>query len=33
MDGILQDGAIDKLPVAELQAELEQFLQPVLRPF
>ena len=31
MSSILQDAAIDKLPVAELQAGLELFLQPVLR--
>jgi hypothetical protein len=31
MSGILQDKAIDRLPVAELQADLELFLQPVLR--
>ena len=31
MSSILQNGAIDKLPVAELQAELDLFLQPVLR--
>jgi hypothetical protein len=31
MGSILQDAAIDKLPVAELQADLDLFLQPVLR--
>ncbi len=31
MNSILQDEAIDKLPVVELQADLELFLQPVLR--
>jgi hypothetical protein len=31
MSSILQDAAIDKLPVVELQAGLELFLQPVLR--
>jgi hypothetical protein len=31
MTSILQDEAIDKLPVAELQADLALFLQPVLR--
>jgi len=31
MGSILQNEAIDKLPVAELQAKLAQFLQPVLR--
>jgi hypothetical protein len=30
MDSLLQNEAIDKLPVAELQAELRFFLQPVL---
>ena len=31
MSSILQNRAIDKLPVAELQADLDRFLQPVLR--
>ena len=31
MGSILQNETIDKLPVTELQAELAQFLQPVLR--
>jgi hypothetical protein len=31
MASILQNEAIDKLPVAELQADLDLFLQPVLR--
>jgi hypothetical protein len=31
MGSILRDEAIDKLPVAELEAELDLFLQPVLR--
>jgi hypothetical protein len=31
MTSIQQSGAIDKLPVAELHADLEMFLQPVLR--
>lgn len=31
MSSIHQHEGIDKLPVAELQAELDQFLQPVLR--
>lgn len=31
MSSILQNEAIDKLPVAELQADLDLFLQPVLR--
>lgn len=31
MDSIPQNEAIDKLPVAELQTELAQFLQPALR--
>jgi hypothetical protein len=31
MCSILQDEVIDKLPVAELQADLDLFLQPVLR--
>jgi len=31
MTSILQDAAIDKLPAAELQADLDVFLQPVLR--
>jgi hypothetical protein len=31
MTSILQDAAIDKLPVAELEADLDVFLQPILR--
>jgi hypothetical protein len=31
MNSIPQNEVIDKLPVAELQADLDQFLQPVLR--
>ena len=31
MRSILQNEVIDKLPVAELQADLDLFLQPVLR--
>lgn len=31
MDSIVQNEATDKLPLAELQAELERFLEPVLR--
>jgi hypothetical protein len=30
MNSILRNGAIDNLPVAELQAEMDEFLQPVL---
>ena len=31
MNSIPQNEAIDKLPVAELQADLDLFLQPLLR--
>ena len=31
MDSILQNDAIDNLPVSELTATLETFLEPVLR--
>jgi hypothetical protein len=33
MSSILQNEVIDKLPVAELQADLDRFLQRVLRLF
>jgi len=30
MNSILHNGAIDNLPVAELRAEMDEFLQPIL---